>query len=1569
MFSSDTPSSDLFDEDLHIVNANDSRHSGQLKLRSASRPSHGNVKSTDEVLLGDVKQKKSSATARQSPRHRRSRNLIPNAHQRDSDEGERIYREQDDALLSPDQSKRLRSELDKIDDVFDPDVHRLPESPAIKRRRTRSSTRRSRQLSPGPEVDELLLRQLLDTSTTEEREEILAAVESPKGRRKLHKLFERNKSTSSSRRKKEPRNSHMDGDIEWLGTAYDGVEEVALTPSPKTKRKGRHSRLMRSAEIDWNRKAKDPPKIERIDTSESPERVMRRRSGRLSRNSDQASARRNTAGGDELFDSSPSPEPKQRRSRRLARVEELPPSDGTVEADDSENSDSSGDSDIDSPRRGKRAAKRSKGRTRSHPLPRFERGSMSERRRKGIHIRSRKRPSSKSVRRKPRSSSAVSRGAEEEPKDSSLRRSKRLRKSKISKRSVIDLDADDEVLEEGSADDSKRDGEMNYSDVENPDEVEDEDDSDEMEIEGMEEGDDDEDDEEDEDDDYEDRAWKEDFKRRQIKRRGRRNVRRKRTQPRDVFRTEGEFLTAREQKERLDFLVKQSEEIANHLHDAMGDTSKKPSGTSENVGGTKADASGDHRDASSIPARKEEQFVPPSGSGCELQPHQKAGVDWLLTLDSQGLNAILADEMGLGKTIQAVSFLASLVVSGSRGPHLVVAPKSVCQHWADEVRKWYPKELSVVTHIGKSERLEKLKYILEEDNFDILITSFDHALIDLFTKKRRPNLSWEHVQVLRAFRKVEFEYLIVDEAHRLKNDVSKTNIAIRGYDLAQRRLLLTGTPLSNNLQELWSLMNVLNPRIFSSKATFETWFSAPFASKTKKRAKVSLTPAEQSVVVDRLHSVIRPFFRRRVRADVCPSFTSADEVIIRCPLSALQKAVLSHLQRRAKASEVGITNAIMGMRAASNHPYIFSEALYDSFDSKAREKMVVSSGKFVFLHYALPWLVTNGHRVLIFSQFKRVLDFIEDLLILLEIKFKRLDGETSSDDRTNALYDFNREGSDIPVFLLTTRAGGVGLNLQTADTVILFDSDWNPSADLQAVSRIQRIGQKKTVHILRLVTENSIDDLIVETARHKLRTQNVAVGAGKFDTSKGATLDSRRRQKDLEELLIRLEAQNYSEDQAEKAAATSQENGSPAALSPKRTGRSSRDRRFEEWGRQLLRKGEDSLPSITSSLLRTDLPSDTTGDHIPHWLKKDADLHSAAKALKCTDESAAGRVYEESLQMKLSEGQYSRKDRATRARRANCVIYISDADSENDSGNGDDSDSKDPSVNISSLDEEEDEADHIIPTDAAGQEKKTRKGKNSGEGIVKAWAGRSGNDVPQGQQGQIALPSNGSTKGLTSSKSVSQAFNIRDDKNHPSAPVQNNAQRNVMNVTDGTKELPCGTNLRGIPFSVANSTSQQSHARPTQKRVPNPTANLKRLIHNHAVSGKRIQGNVVGAKPPMSRAAPSQSQMRPRVPVFVPIAPAVLTSDGDALLRKPAVTKTREKPSVVDLVSPSVHPAGSIREQPTSMLAIDVIDVNSPDDGNCTTLVPVSSLNMCDGLEGVCTEETVSLRGASLKKV
>lgn len=600
-------------------------------------------------------------------------------------------------------------------------------------------------------------------------------------------------------------------------------------------------------------------------------------------------------------------------------------------------------------------------------------------------------------------------------------------------------------------------------------------------------------------------------------------------------------LTAEEKQHRLEEIVRQSEEIVKQLNadlDSVGKAAveksaaaaspvKNTATVADTVGSVPASASNLVGADGGEASRRSDVLLGsadpistlPIASGLTLQPHQEEGVRWLLNLDKRGYNGILADEMGLGKTIQALAVLVNIVTVQGRGPHLVIAPNSVADHWKREAEAWFPNSVSVFHHQGAfDERMEALEDALEADEFDIFVTSHDLALRDFFSPvKKRGTFSMgrSFSHVIRQLREVEFEYLVVDEAHRLKNPSSKLTEGLRSYTNCTRRILLTGTPLSNSLDELWALLNVLNPTIFGSQDTFKQWFSSPFQD------GVALGNAEKAQIVARMHTVLRPFFRRRERSDICASLAQADEVVVRCPATPLQTSLQRMFRACRRSSKSG--DVLWNLRRTANHAALVSAAFRNEGCQSPLEDLVHGSGKLIFLYHALPRLLAADHRVLLFCQMRDMMDLVSDMLDLMAIKHYCLDGGTPSVERGPMIADFNSGQSDTNVFVLSTRAGGTGVNLQSSDTLILVESDWNPASDLQAVSRIQRIGQKKTVHVMRLVTQRQIDEFIVEKARKKLKMEAVAVKAGKFSSAKGD--ETLSRQKDIEDLLEELDAQ------------------------------------------------------------------------------------------------------------------------------------------------------------------------------------------------------------------------------------------------------------------------------------------------------------------------------------------------------------------------------------------------------------------------------------------------------------
>lgn len=473
--------------------------------------------------------------------------------------------------------------------------------------------------------------------------------------------------------------------------------------------------------------------------------------------------------------------------------------------------------------------------------------------------------------------------------------------------------------------------------------------------------------------------------------------------------------------------------------------------------------------------------------GGELRPYQLEGLQWMLSLFNNNLNGILADEMGLGKTIQTIALIAYLVENkGVTGPHLIVAPKAVLPNWLHEFSTWAPSIATVLYDGRLDERKAMRDEICGEGKFSVMITHYDLIMRD------------------KAFlKKIHWYYMIVDEGHRLKNhECALARTLVSGYRI-RRRLLLTGTPIQNSLQELWALLNFLLPSIFNSVQNFEEWFNAPFAD----RCDVSLNDEEELLIIRRLHQVLRPFLLRRKKDEVEKFLPSKTQVILKCDLSAWQKAYYQQVTVQGRVGldscsgkSKSLQNLSMQLRKCCNHPYLF----VPEYNIWQKEQIVRASGKFELLDRLLPKLYKSGHRVLLFSQMTRLMDILEVYLQLHDLKYLRLDGSTKTEERGTLLKQFNAPDSPFFMFLLSTRAGGLGLNLQTADTVIIFDSDWNPQMDQQAEDRAHRIGQKKEVRVFVLVSVGSIEEAILERAKQKMGIDAKVIQAGLFNTTSTA---------------------------------------------------------------------------------------------------------------------------------------------------------------------------------------------------------------------------------------------------------------------------------------------------------------------------------------------------------------------------------------------------------------------------------------------------------------------------------
>ncbi|KAI8066725.1 SNF2 family N-terminal domain-containing protein [Gongronella butleri] len=480
--------------------------------------------------------------------------------------------------------------------------------------------------------------------------------------------------------------------------------------------------------------------------------------------------------------------------------------------------------------------------------------------------------------------------------------------------------------------------------------------------------------------------------------------------------------------------------------------------------------------------------------GGKLKEYQVKGLQWMVSLYNNRLNGILADEMGLGKTIQTISLITYLVEKKKQnGPFLIIVPLSTITNWTLEFEKWAPSLSTVIYKGVPDERKRIQKTQLKHRNFHVLLTTFDYIIKD------RPVLS-----------KFKWVYMIIDEGHRMKNSKSKLTTVIRQYYTSRYRLILTGTPLQNNLPELWSLLNFVLPKIFNSVKTFEDWFNTPFSNQGVQD-RVELNEEEQLLIIKRLHKVLRPFLLRRLKKDVEAELPDKVEKIIRCKLSALQSRLYTQVRKHnviiagsgkegGRAGVVGLNNRIMQLRKICNHPFVFEQVEQKINPHKVSNELLFrSSGKFELLDRILPKLKASGHRVLVFFQMTQIMDIMEDYCLFRGFRHLRLDGSTKAEIRSQQLQLFNEPQSPYFIFLLSTRAGGLGLNLQTADTVIIFDSDWNPHQDLQAQDRAHRIGQTKEVRIFRLITENSVEEKILARAQYKLDIDGKVIQAGKFD--------------------------------------------------------------------------------------------------------------------------------------------------------------------------------------------------------------------------------------------------------------------------------------------------------------------------------------------------------------------------------------------------------------------------------------------------------------------------------------
>jgi len=467
----------------------------------------------------------------------------------------------------------------------------------------------------------------------------------------------------------------------------------------------------------------------------------------------------------------------------------------------------------------------------------------------------------------------------------------------------------------------------------------------------------------------------------------------------------------------------------------------------------------------------------------ELKDFQIKGLNFLAFNWVKDRNVVLADEMGLGKTVQTVSFINWLRhVRRQQGPFVVIVPLSTMPAWAETFDHWTP-DLNYVVYNGS----EKARTVLREyelmvdgnpkrPRFNVLLTTYEYAMTD------SPFLG-----------QFKWQFMAIDEAHRLKNRESQLYVKLSEWK-CQAKLLITGTPIQNNLAELSSLMDFLNP------GEIDVDVDMDLNSEAASQKLAELTDA------------IQPFMLRRTKSKVESDLPPKTEKIIRVELSDVQleyyKNILTKnyaaLNDGTRGMKQSLLNIMMELKKASNHPFMFPNAEAKILEGSHRREdilraMITSSGKMMLLDQLLRKLKEDGHRVLIFCQMVGMLNILSEYMEYRGYKYQRLDGTIPSAARRLAIEHYNAPESTDFSFLLSTRAGGLGINLMTADTVVLFDSDWNPQADLQAMARAHRIGQTRPVSVYRLVSKDTIEEEVIERARNKLLLEFITIQRGVTD--------------------------------------------------------------------------------------------------------------------------------------------------------------------------------------------------------------------------------------------------------------------------------------------------------------------------------------------------------------------------------------------------------------------------------------------------------------------------------------
>jgi SNF2 family DNA or RNA helicase len=443
----------------------------------------------------------------------------------------------------------------------------------------------------------------------------------------------------------------------------------------------------------------------------------------------------------------------------------------------------------------------------------------------------------------------------------------------------------------------------------------------------------------------------------------------------------------------------------------------------------------------------QDHSVPPSFKG-DLRPYQLAGYNWLRFLEDYNFGGCLADDMGLGKTIQALALLQHQKNESPESTSLLIMPTSLLYNWEMEAKKFTPGlKILNYTGINRDKRTDRFA------RYDVIITSYGTTRID--------------IDLLSS---CYFNYIILDESQAIKNPDSLISKKVRLLK-SRRKLILTGTPIENSTLDLWSQMSFLNPGLLGNEAYFKKEYLIPI----EKKADVAKT--------QKLNAIIKPFLLRRDKSQVAKDLPEKVINIRYCTMTDDQREVYEEEKNAFKSkildvietdgiakSHIILLQGLTQLRQIANHPKMVNQA-YDGLSGKLKE-----------VTYMLKNSISKGHKVLIFSQFVKHLKIVSDYLISEKMDFAYLDGSTK--DRQAQVERFQNE-DNVPVFLISLKAGGTGLNLTKADYVFLLDPWWNPAVEAQAIDRAHRIGQTKTVFAYKFITKDTIEEKIIKLQSHK----------------------------------------------------------------------------------------------------------------------------------------------------------------------------------------------------------------------------------------------------------------------------------------------------------------------------------------------------------------------------------------------------------------------------------------------------------------------------------------------------